>query len=607
MFVHRFVGAVAVVFSLAVAGAQEAPRVERVSNWTAPPYWTPQKQKPTDGSPGETLSAMGALPTSPMPFTAIAPCRVVDTRNATGPYGGPSLVGNGPARIFNIPAGPCLGIPSDAGAYSINVAAILPAVDGFMTVFPTGFAQPTASDLNYLGGEVIANALIVPAGTSGSINVFVNTTTDMILDINGYYRTAPVVNTLNALAGDVTLAAGSNISITPTGQTLTIAATNVDATSLGGQPPSFYDLAPSPPTDNSLTPIDTTGNVGQDTSLITGADGLGLISYQDDTNLDLKVAHCSDTLCTSATITPLDTTGAVGFFTSVTIGADGLGLISYYDLTNGDLKVAHCSNTLCTSATLTPLDTTGNVGQYTSVAIGADGLGLISYYNAADGNLKVAHCSNAACTSATITPLHSPADNVGLYTSIAIGADGRGLISYYDETNGDLKVAHCFDLLCSTAQFRTPDSQGDVGNHTSVTIGTDGLGLISYHDDTNSDLKVAHCSDTICDGATLATLDSLGSVGRDTAVTIGTDGLGLISYFDGSNGDLKVAHCSNVSCTAAAVSALDTTVNAGRYTSLTIGADGLGLISYYANCCVLGDLKVAHCSNALCAPFFRRR
>ena len=30
--------------------------------------------------------------------------------------------------------------------------------------------------------------------------------------------------------------------------------------------------------------------------------------------------------------------------TSITIGADGLGLISYYDVTNGDLKVAHCSN-----------------------------------------------------------------------------------------------------------------------------------------------------------------------------------------------------------------------------------------------------------------------
>ena len=41
----------------------------------------------------------------------------------------------------------------------------------------------------------------------------------------------------------------------------------------------------------------------------------------------------------------------------------------------------------------------------------------------------------------------------------------------------------------------TVDSDGDVGTHTSVTVGADGLGLISYYDNTNVDLKVAHCSD----------------------------------------------------------------------------------------------------------------
>jgi hypothetical protein len=87
--------------------------------------------------------------------------------------------------------------------------------------------------------------------------------------------------------------------------------------------------------------------VGLDTSVTIGADGLGLISYYDNTNGDLKVAHCSDITCTAATTTTLDETGIVGRYTSVTIGADGLGLISYYDLTNNDLKVAHCENAFC--------------------------------------------------------------------------------------------------------------------------------------------------------------------------------------------------------------------------------------------------------------------
>jgi hypothetical protein len=97
----------------------------------------------------------------------------------------------------------------------------------------------------------------------------------------------------------------------------------------------------------ALTTLDSAGDVGQDTSVTIGADGLGLISYHDVSNRNLKVAHCSDQACTAATLSTLDSAGEIGQFTSVTIGADGLGLISYRDVTNGNLKVAHCSDRSC--------------------------------------------------------------------------------------------------------------------------------------------------------------------------------------------------------------------------------------------------------------------
>src|SRR5690349_7465340 len=134
-----------------------------------------------------------------------------------------------------------------------------------------------------------------------------------------------------------------------------------------------------------------------------------------------------------------DGSGDVGQYTSIAIGADGLGLISYYDATNRDLKVAHCSNQMCTSATISSLDRTGDVGRYTSIALGSDGLGLMSYYDATNGDLKVAHCVDIACTSATLKTLdHS--GNVGQYSSLTIGIDKLPLITYYDVTNGDLKI-----------------------------------------------------------------------------------------------------------------------------------------------------------------------
>jgi hypothetical protein len=135
-----------------------------------------------------------------------------------------------------------------------------------------------------------------------------------------------------------------------------------------------------------------------------GADGLGLISYHDATNGTLKVAHCSNRLCTSASLATLDSIGNVGLDTAVTIGADGLGLISYHDATNGTLKVAHCSNRLCTSATLATLDNAGEVGQDTSVIIGDDGLALISYHDMTNGNLIVAHAPISPAFLTTIAP-----------------------------------------------------------------------------------------------------------------------------------------------------------------------------------------------------------
>src|SRR5262249_38771640 len=55
------------------------------------------------------------------------------------------------------------------------------------TIWPTGVPQPVVSTLNSFLGTVVSNAAIVPAGTSGSVNVFVTNNTDLIIDINGYY------------------------------------------------------------------------------------------------------------------------------------------------------------------------------------------------------------------------------------------------------------------------------------------------------------------------------------------------------------------------------------------------------------------------------------
>jgi hypothetical protein len=98
----------------------------------------------------------------------------------------------------------------------------------------------------------------------------------------------------------------------------------------------------------SRTALDSAGQVGAGGSLAIGVDGLELISYLDWTNSDLRMAHCSDIACTTATTTTLDNAGTgYAYGTSLVIGVDGLGLISYYESISDDLRVAHCADRFC--------------------------------------------------------------------------------------------------------------------------------------------------------------------------------------------------------------------------------------------------------------------
>ena len=348
---------------------------------------------------------------------------------------------------------------------------------------------------------------------------------------------------------------------------------------------------------------------GYDNAITIGWDGLPVISWYDSWD-ELNVIHCEDAACsTSVSHTLPDWDGDPGEYNSIAIGADGLPVISYYDSYFDELKVFHCGDAACsTGNTFTTVDS--DSGEYTSIAIGTDGLPVISYMEGTNDDLNVVHCGDVTCsTNNTINTLDSFPGIVGRYNSIAIGTDGLPVISYYKWGIGNLKVAHCEDVTCSTHTLHAVESGAeiDVGKYTSITIGGDGLPVISYYDVTNHNLKVAHCGNAACsmDNTITTVDDSTGDVGKYTSINIGRDGLPIISYYDQTNGDLKVAHCGDAACSSGNIlTTVDTNGDVGLDTSITIGVDGLPIISYHKNCC---DLKVVHCSNVFCIPYWRRR
>ena len=127
---------------------------------------------------------------STLEFYPLTPCRVVDTRGADGPLGGPSLVG-GQERDFPVMTSDC-NIPSGALAYSMNLT-VVPVNQqplGYLTVWPTGQPQPQVSTLNNPSATNVANAAVVPAGTGGEISVYPSNSTQLIVDIDGYFALA---------------------------------------------------------------------------------------------------------------------------------------------------------------------------------------------------------------------------------------------------------------------------------------------------------------------------------------------------------------------------------------------------------------------------------
>jgi hypothetical protein len=107
-------------------------------------------------------SSVQVLPSSAARFVPITPCRIADTRNPNGPFGGPTLPKQ-TSRDFAIPSSAC-GIPSTALAYSLNVAVVPSGPLGYLTLWPTGQPQPLVATLNSLDGRVKSNAAIVPGG-----------------------------------------------------------------------------------------------------------------------------------------------------------------------------------------------------------------------------------------------------------------------------------------------------------------------------------------------------------------------------------------------------------------------------------------------------------
>ena len=115
-------------------------------------------------------------------FEPNVPVRLIDTRVGTGTIARP-LTGGCTLQITP-------EVPAGTTAVSVNVVTVDPVAQGYVTVYPCGIARPLTSAVQSQVGLIASGSAIVPLGADGSFCLFSNTTTEIVVDLNGTFAPA---------------------------------------------------------------------------------------------------------------------------------------------------------------------------------------------------------------------------------------------------------------------------------------------------------------------------------------------------------------------------------------------------------------------------------
>jgi hypothetical protein len=171
------------------------------------------------------------------------------------------------------------GVPATATAVVLNATAAFGTASSFLTVYPTGVTMPTASNLNFVASQVVANRVTVGVGTSGQIEVYNHTGTVYVdIDVDGYYTGAggtgsvfvpitPVrvadTRTASLVGAGTPIAASTsksfNLATTASGIPATATSVAANVTVVAGDAPGYLTVYPT---------LDTTNPVASDVNWV---------------------------------------------------------------------------------------------------------------------------------------------------------------------------------------------------------------------------------------------------------------------------------------------------------------------------------------------------
>ncbi|MEO5900122.1 MAG: DUF4394 domain-containing protein [Ilumatobacteraceae bacterium] len=130
------------------------------------------------------LAVLPQLPAGASAFTAVAPTRLLDTREDF-PGGKPTAGATLDLQVTGI-----AGVPANATAVVLNTTGTQATADGFVTAYPAGEVRTEVSNHNLVAGQTRANLVTVKIGAGGRVSLYTQSGTHMVVDIFGYYAPA---------------------------------------------------------------------------------------------------------------------------------------------------------------------------------------------------------------------------------------------------------------------------------------------------------------------------------------------------------------------------------------------------------------------------------
>ena len=296
-----------------------------------------------------------------------------------------------------------------------------------------------------------------------------------------------------------------------------------------------------------------------------------------------QLPFCIDNTCVCSDDIPA---GRIGPYSDVGVNATGATWVSAYAQSHGDLVVAQANGgripdnawewvdgvpdgpvTVPGSMIRGGIEDDGqNVGMYTSIQVAADGTVFVSYYDVDRGALKLAvrgldgtwtktdvELANAAGDQGTVT------NSVGMYTSMTLDASGKPCIAYLAHLTGSDGMTH------AEVHYAVPSSAAPTGpNDWTVTV-VDQTTL-PPEDPMNPNIY------PLPEGLGLF-IDSSRDHATDAPV---------ITYYDRANGDLKVAKYNMAMSKFDNAITLDGSngIDVGWSPSVQVGDDGKVRVAY---------------------------